>query len=96
MNVGQAMVTAAVAEGEAFVVDPQLVQDCDVDVVDRDWILRDRLAEVVGGAVSHAAADATASQEDRVAVDVMIATVCSGTVWRSPHFASPDDQRLVQ
>src|SRR6478609_7257979 len=41
VDVGEAVVAAAVAEGQALVVEAELVQDRGVDVVDRDGVLDD-------------------------------------------------------
>ena len=52
MHVGQAEVAAGVAEGEAFVVEAEQVQDRGLQVVDVDRVLDDVEAEVVGLAVA--------------------------------------------
>ena len=52
MDVGEPVVAAGVAEGEAFVVDAELVQQRSVDVVDAHGVARDGVAELVGFAVS--------------------------------------------
>ena len=38
MHVGQSMIPAAVAVGECFVIDTELMQDRGVDVVDIDFV----------------------------------------------------------
>ena len=38
MDVGEAMVAAAVAEGEAFVIDSKLMLYCGMDVVDIEFV----------------------------------------------------------
>ena len=59
-DVGQAVVTAVVAVGELFVIEPEHVEDGGVEVVDVDLILSDADAAVVGGAVDGATFDAGA------------------------------------
>ena len=49
VDVGEAVVAAAVAEGEALVVEAELVEDRGVDVVDGQGVGDDGVAEVVGG-----------------------------------------------
>ena len=56
VNVGQAVVAAAVAEGQSRVVEAELVQDRGVDVVDRQRVDDRGVAELVGLAVGDAAA----------------------------------------
>ena len=51
-NVGQAVVAALEAEGQAFVVEAEQVQDRGLQVVDVDLVLGDREAELVGLAVA--------------------------------------------
>ena len=86
----------AAGDFEAAGVEAELVQDRGVNVVDCDGVLRDSFAEVVGRSVRHAAADTAAGQKDRVAVDVMIAAVLAGMVWRASHFSGPDHNCVVQ
>ncbi len=47
VDVGQAAFDAVVVVGEAFVVDPQQVEDRGVVVVDRDGVLRRLVAQLV-------------------------------------------------
>ncbi len=51
MNVGQALVAAAVAKGELLMIDAQLVEHCCPQVVDRAGILDRIIPEFVGCSV---------------------------------------------
>ena len=51
MDVGEAELAALVAEGEAFVIDAEEVEDGGVEVVDVDGVFGDGVAEFVGLAV---------------------------------------------
>ena len=64
MDVGEAVVAAAVAEGEPLVIDAELVEDRGVDVVDVDGIGDDGIAEVIGRTVGHPPTEAAAGKED--------------------------------
>ena len=72
-DIGQAIVTAVVAVGELFVIEPEHVEDGGVEVVDVDLILSDADAAVVGGAVDGATFDAGAGHPVSEGVRVVIA-----------------------
>ena len=80
-------------------IDAELVEDRGVDVVDVDGIGDDGIAEVIGRTVGHPPTEAAAGEEDRVAVDMVVAAA-SGVhrrgVGGAPHLAGPDDNRLVE
>ena len=59
MDVGEAVIAAAVAVGQAFVIEAHLVQDRGVQVVDVDLVLDRVPAVVVGRSVDHAAANSS-------------------------------------
>jgi len=99
MNVGQPMVAATMAKGQPLVVDAELMQKRRVDVVNVDRIDHRRIAELVGLAVSHAAAKSAAGHEQRVTVDMVIASAGGGDgggVRRASHLAGPHDDRLIE
>ena len=68
-------VTAGVAKSEAFVIKTHKVQDGGVKVMDVHDILYGLEAELVGGAVGHAAANATAGKPHSEAVMIVVATI---------------------
>ena len=72
-DVCEAEVAAAGAVGELGVVDTHEVEDGGVDIVDVDGLVDDLPAEVVGGAVGHAALDAAAGEPHAEAVGVVVA-----------------------
>src|SRR5260221_12246071 len=74
-HIGQAEVAAAVAVGEAFVVEAHQVEDGGVQVVGVGAFFLGTVAELVGGAVSHAAAETAAGDPERKAPVIVIAAV---------------------
>src|SRR5437764_130701 len=70
--VGEAYVSAAEPVDEPAVVQPQLVQDRGMDVVDHKGVLDDRVAEFVRLPERAAPLEAAPSQGDAVAVDVVV------------------------
>ena len=94
VNVGQAMITAAVAEGELEMVDTQLVQDRGMNIVDIDWLHDRCIAKLVGLPIGHSSSETATSEENRVAIDMVITTATGrdgGRMGRSSHLAGPDD-----
>ena len=65
-------VTAGVAKSEAFVIKTHKVQDGGVKVMDVHDILYGLEAELVGGTVGHAAANATTGQPHSEAVVIVV------------------------
>src|SRR5207302_4914781 len=65
-------IAAAEAIGQPLVIEPQLVQDRGVDVVDGQGILDDGVAKLVGASKREASPEAAARQEQAVAVDVVV------------------------
>ncbi len=93
MDVGEAVVAALEAEGEAFVVDAEEVKQGGVEVVDMDGGLDGAEAEVVGAADDLAAGDAAACEPHGEGLDVVVP---SGLVAGLAHggaseLAAPDD-----
>ena len=75
MHVRQPEVAARVAEGEAFVVEAQQVQNRGLEVVDVDGIHLGLDAELVRRAIDGAALHAAAREPRREAVVVVVAAV---------------------
>ena len=91
MDVGEAEVAAAVAVGEAGVVEAHLVQDGGVQVVDVDAVFDGDEAEVVGGAVGQAAAEAAAGEPHGEAEGVVVAAGGAFGLRRAAELAAPED-----
>jgi hypothetical protein len=95
IHIRQPVIPSRVAEGEAFVVEAEEVEDGGVEVVDVDLVLDRTEAEVVGGAVGEAAADAAAGQPGGEAPVVVVPAVppfgCAGAA----EFAPPDDRACL-
>ena len=80
MHVGQAVVAAAVAEGETLVVQSKLMQDGGVQVVERADVFHGVHAQFVGRAVGRAPLDAAPRQPNAKAFRVMVAAVAAVAV----------------
>ena len=99
MDISEAEVAALATEGEAFVVDAELVKNRGVEIVDVNLILGGVIAEVIGGTVGEAGLHSSAGHPHCEAVRVMI------TAPGFPHhlsnrgatkFAAPDDKGIVK
>src|SRR5262249_6930000 len=101
-DVGQAEVAALVAVGQAAVVQAEQVQQRGVEVVDVDGVAGDAPADVVGGAVDVAAADAAAGQPDGEGEGVVVAAGHVGVAAavlaqrRAAELRQPQHQRRVE
>ena len=99
MNVREPHVSTSVTERELLVVDPHLVQDSSMDVMDIEWVGDDRVAEFIGFAEGYATLKATASHEERVAINMMVAPAifsdCSG-VRSTAHLSRPKYDSLLK
>ena len=62
--IGEPLVAAAVAEGEAFVVEAHLMEKGGVNVMNVRGIARDGIAELIGFAMGDAAFESAAGQEE--------------------------------
>ena len=96
MHIGQAHVSSAPAEGEAFMVDAQQVQHRGVKVVHLDAVFDDLVAVVVGGAVDGGGLDAAAGELQGKGIGIVIAAVGALRERRAAKFAGPQDQRLLE
>ena len=95
VHVGQPEVAALGSDREFRVVDAEQVQHRGVEVVNAHRVLRDPVAEVVGGAVGDAPLDATAGQPDREGLHVVVAAVALRHR-RAAKLRAEDDERVVE
>src|SRR5262249_24427382 len=95
VDIGETVVTAAIAERQAFVVDAHLVEDGGVQVVGMGAFVLGAEAELVGGAVGHAALEAAAGQPYGEAPVIVIAAIASLGSGRAAKLAAPKNDRLV-
>ena len=101
VHVGEPEISARVAEGQRLVIEAHEMENRGVEIVDVDGILHDVDSQFVGHPVGHSAFDAPARHPDGEPVGVMIAShvvLVDGQLnGGSPaHFASPDDQGVLQ
>ena len=99
MHVSQALIAAAVAKCQVFVVDAHLVKDRGMNVVHADRVDHSAVAEFVGLAITGAWLETATCQEQCKTVDVVVSaagrTDCTG-VRSSAHFAGPKHDGFVQ
>jgi hypothetical protein len=74
-DVSQSEVASLIFKGQSCVVDPRKEQDCRVQVVDVDGILRDVVTEIVRLAYSYAALNSASCQPHRKAAGMMVTAV---------------------
>ena len=84
------------AEGEAFVVDAEEVEESGVKIVDVHGFFGGLEAEVVSFAVGHAAFDSAASHPHEEAVWVMVSAISVFADGGASEFSTPDDEGFFQ
>ena len=98
MHIGQAKVTTGVSVGQLLVIEPQLVQDRRLVIMDRDRVLDRMVAGLVTLSVNCATFDASPGQPGRVHSRVVPSTIRTGLrhEWASAEFRRADDKRVFQ
>ena len=99
MDICEALIPAAVAKGEPFVVEAQLVQERRVDVVDIERVDDRGVAKFVRLAKRHSGFESASGKKDRISVYMMIPSgvgVDRRSVGGAPHFARNHQQDLVR
>ena len=98
MDVGEAAIDAAGAEGELFVIDAEEVEDGGVDVVDFCGVVAVEgfVAEVVAEAVGDAAADPAAAEPVSEAERVVVAAFAALGAGHAAEFGGPEDEGIVE
>ena len=89
---GQAFVAAVAGEGEAEVVEAELIEDRGVDVMNMNFVLDGVEAELVGRAEGGAGFDAAAGHEHAETVRVVVAAVLAFGHRGPAEFTAPDDE----
>ena len=95
-HIGQAVVAAAIAVGQAFVIEAHLIQDGGVQIVDVHAFLFGTEAELIGSAVGHAAAKPAARQPKGKAPVVMIAAIAPLRRRSAAKLAAPHHDGFVE
>ena len=92
------LVEPGVPEREAVRVEPHLVQDGRVQLLDVERAVDGLVAELVGGADGDARADAAAGQPHGEAVGVVVAAGALGVLGGrlAAELAAPDDDRRIE
>src|SRR5260370_1740182 len=94
VNVSETHVAAAETIGQPLVIETKLVQDSGMNVVNRGRILRHAVSELIRTPVRAASLESAAGEEDRVTVDVVIASHSVDDlrgVRRAAHLTGPED-----
>ena len=101
LNTGELLIEALKGKGEAFVVNPKLMQHGGLEIANVDRILDDVVAEVVGFTVADTALDAAAChprcKAARVVISPVIVPVLDPLSERgAAEFSSEYDQRIME
>ena len=99
MHVGEALIAATMAEGELFMVYPELVHDGGMQVVHVGRTTHHGISEVVRFTIGKTRTETTSRKKDAVAIHMMIATTGFGnlgSVRSASHFPCPEDDCLLQ
>ena len=102
MHVGQAEIAAGVVISQAFVVEPQAMQDRGLQIMHVRGFLDDMEAQIVRRAKCPARFDAPAGKPHRVGLRMMIATEAATERCvrfhhrRAPKLTAPHDERAVK
>lgn len=97
MYIRQTAFDAVVIDAQAFVIQPQQVQNCGVQIVDGADLVDGLVTEFVGGAVAEGAFDTRSGHPRGEAVRVVVAAV--GSLLEGRHateFRAPDHQRVFK
>ena len=89
MDISETDIASAKAERQSSMVEPELMQHCRMQVVNRHRVLGNRVAEFVGRSVGEAFFEPSACYEDAVAVHVVVAAGSVGdflSMGSAPHF----------
>ena len=96
VNIGQAVITSAVAVGQLLVIQSHEGQDGGVQVMDMDPILNSGEPEIVRGSIAESGLDATAGHAHGEAVVVVISSLLALGGGSSSELTAPDHQGLIQ
>src|SRR5436190_23395003 len=92
MNVGEAHVAAAEADGQARVIDAEQMEQRGVQVMDFSFAVDGFVAEFVCLAVGESGADAAAGEPKSKSIGIMITAVRTLGERRAAKFARPNHQ----
>ena len=98
IDAGEAEIESLGADGEAFVVEAELVEEGGVDVVNVDGVFDGAEAEFVGLTVDGAAFEAAAGEPHGEGVDVVVAAggFADFAHGGAAEFAAPDDDGVIE
>jgi len=96
VDIGEAVVSAAEAEGEFFVVDAHEVEDGGVEVVDVDTVFDGAATEFIFGAVGEAGFDSATGHPGGEAVVIVVTALGSFGGWGTSELPSPDDEGVFE
>jgi len=101
VDVGEAEITSLELVGELFVVDPELVENGGVEVVDVNRVFRDIIRKIIGSPMRHTGFDATARHPDSESARVVVPPVVilgkrPLAVGGATKLTTPDNECIVE
>jgi hypothetical protein len=77
LHIGEAKIPSRIPISEPLVIEPKLIQDCRVQIVDAHAVLDGLETKIVSPAVGEPTANAAARHPHRVAVRIVVAPIAS-------------------
>src|SRR6185369_5331363 len=96
MNVCQSHIPAVEVVREFLMIQPYLVQNGCVEIVDADGLVHNTEAEIVALADDLAAGNPRASHPDAEGIRIVIAADAALGNWHTTEFCVPDNERLIE
>lgn len=97
VHIGEAEVPALKSISELGVIEPELVEDSGMEVVDMHGVFGDIETEIIGFSISDTAFDTAASHPHGEGIGVMVAAVVAALHHGgSSEFAAPDHQGILE
>src|SRR5262245_28886962 len=96
VNVGEAVITAAVVKSQLLMVQSEQMKDRCVPIVNVNGIIDGFVPIFIGRTIGESRFHPSASHPDGVALVIVVAARFALAVWRTPEFACPDHQRILK
>src|ERR1044071_7360836 len=102
IDIGQAEVPPLESIGQFFMIEAKQVKDCSLQIVDMDFVTRDRESQFVGFSVADTMLDPTSGEKDGETIRIMIASeyfACGSAPFaeRSPaKLTAPNDESFIE
>lgn len=96
MDISQPEIPSCVAIGQLLVINPQLVKDGGVQVVEMNPVLPRIVSILIGGAILDPRLDPSTGEEHGIGVGIVIPAVAPLGDWRPTKFPTPQHERLIE